>query len=311
MASQGNWPIAEARQRVETEVPNLGSRTPYSQRMLLRAPLLLSEPSHGVRPAPPLIRARVNGELTLLVVDTGATETLLSTQLLKRVGVPLKSVEPGQDHLCASVPTWNSQCPIEIRIEDFTVSMRNAAAIDAPLAWELGGIGGVLCPQRLHHQAIIAMDLRARFLELLDDGPSMDMRSCPQGFQWLTLERLSAPEDLQYLLLVEGAFGAIRGLFMLNSGAWESELSGTPAHPSSASHGRGLSGEQVHGRLKMGSFHVGPAKISNVPVLQRPQPPELIGQLGLESLRHTRLELASAERVIRWQVPSGWLELPS
>lgn len=53
----------------------------------------------------PLVAAEVRGVSTLLVVDTGCTDHLLTTALCRRVGFSLTDAPPGVDVEGASVPS--------------------------------------------------------------------------------------------------------------------------------------------------------------------------------------------------------------
>src|SRR6187549_2533159 len=106
----------------------------------------------------PMIHARVGGELTRLILDTGSTDHVLTKPLIDRAGAPTTAAEDGTDHAGASVASW-SVGDLAIDVAGVGFDLHDVVAIAPPGPFEAWGIGGFLSPQHLHPTARVLIDL--------------------------------------------------------------------------------------------------------------------------------------------------------
>ena len=106
----------------------------------------------------PMVQADVNGTETLLILDTGSTDHILTTELTGRLGLELEEGEEGTDSSGASVRSWLlSEARITIAARAF--ALRDLVVIDPPPPFTAGGIGGALSPQHLDPTAWAVLDM--------------------------------------------------------------------------------------------------------------------------------------------------------
>lgn len=269
--------------------------------------------SEGCPIGQPLVAAAVQGETVLLLVDTGASETLLSRSLMRRLGVPIQPSEPGLDHVGADVPTWTCVDTLSLDIDDYRRPIANVAVIDLPPALERAGVVGVLCPQRLHSHAVVRLDLRNARMELLDEAATSVVpdRECGDGLVAMTLSRSRVEGEISNLIVVEAVFGTSPATTILfNTGARESETADAGLiHSASGTRRwvRGLGGVRARGLVVDASLSIGSAVVPMQNIVARPQPHGLGGQLGMEILARTCLETCAGDDTLRWWVPQEWL----
>jgi Aspartyl protease len=139
--------------------------------VLLDAPLTFDVPD-GTTHAP-MVRAEVDGLETMLIVDTGSTDHILTTELTRRLGLELRPGEPGTDSAGASVASW-SAAAAEVRIVDRAFHLEGLVVIDPPGPFPGWGIGGLLSPQHLHPSAYAVLDMVDDRLVLLDAADEPD-----------------------------------------------------------------------------------------------------------------------------------------
>ena len=96
----------------------------------------------------PLVEARVNGVRTLLILDTGASDHLLTIDLCEAAGVATEPGEPGTDSTGSAVPSWQAR-EVTVRIGEVDFAISEVVVIGTPPPFRSGGIGGILSPQRL------------------------------------------------------------------------------------------------------------------------------------------------------------------
>jgi len=276
--------------------------------MLFEEELLLSRPpADNGRFRQPLVPATIAGQETRLVVDTGATETLVTRDLLARARIAVVPVEPGRDHAGADVLTWTTVDDIVLEIAGHGFDLGRVSVIESPKAFAQIGIGGILAPQCLDAEAVLDLDLRAGRISLSRGRMSPVARARDGLFPLaLTAQRIAEDDDLENLTLIEGSFedsGSI--LLMLNTGAWEAELNAAD-YPEGRARGRGLSGAAITGHAQRGRFSIDGAVLPESDVILRPQVGGIGGQIGMQHLGLTRLELHRASRALRWWVPEAW-----
>lgn len=261
----------------------------------------------------PLVAATVEGESVLLLVDTGASETLLSRSLMRRLGASLAASEPGLDHVGTDVPTWTCVEALSLEVGGYRTRIPNVAVIDIPAELERFGVVGALCPQRLHPQATLRLDLFNAGMELLDGTGTgiVPDRECEDGLVAMTLPRVRVEGELSDLIVVEAAFDALppTGIFF-NTGARESEIANHDSIRLTTGAKRwvkGFGGTRARGRVVDTSLLIGNAIVPMRNVVARPQPHGFGGQLGMEILMRTCLEARAAADTLRWWVPPEWL----
>ena len=126
--------------------------------------VLLAEPitfatADGTTHAP-LVEAVVNGVRTLLILDTGASDHLLTVDLCEKAGVASEPGEPGTDSTGSSVPSWQAH-EITVRVGEAHFAFSEVVAIGTPPPFRSMGIGGILSPQHLQLGAYVVLDLAA------------------------------------------------------------------------------------------------------------------------------------------------------
>jgi hypothetical protein len=260
----------------------------------------------------PLIRASVGDQTTLLIVDTGSTETLLTRTLVEGLRIPLRPAEPGKDHAGGFVPTWTTAGSISVQMGSYSLLMENVSVVEIPSSLKSLGIGGVLCPQTLHNDATVLLDFRNDRIQLhpgtLDEAIGYNL--VPE-LRSVAIERRRLVGEEAALVVVEGTLvPATPVSLMLNTGAYEAELApGLTEHPifNVEMRGRGLGGTPVQGSIAPGcEVELGGVRVALAEYMVRPQPNEIAGQLGMQALRGTRLALHARAESIRWCVPATW-----
>ena len=106
----------------------------------------------------PLVEAVVNGVRTRLVLDTGATDHLLTLAVCDAANVATEPGEPGTDSTGSSVPSWQAR-EVTVSIGAMKLAFPEVIAIETPPPFERAGLGGTLSPQRLRADSYVALDL--------------------------------------------------------------------------------------------------------------------------------------------------------
>lgn len=118
----------------------------------------------------PLVHARVRGVETRLILDTGASHTVLDVWLLEQLGVELvPSGQPGEGHAGEAVTTSRARAP-HLTIAGWGEVPGDALAVRLPSLFRALGLGGVVSPQSL------ATDDTAVILDL----PESSLRRVPR-----------------------------------------------------------------------------------------------------------------------------------
>ena len=132
--------------------------------------VLLAEPitfatADGTTHAP-LVEAVVNGVPTRLILDTGASDHLLTIDLCETAGVATEPGEPGTDSTGSSVPSWQAH-EITVRVRRSALRLLRSRRHRHPAAFFRSmGIGGILSPQHLQPGSPVVLDLAARRLAI-------------------------------------------------------------------------------------------------------------------------------------------------
>ncbi|MEQ9322847.1 MAG: pepsin/retropepsin-like aspartic protease family protein, partial [Polyangiaceae bacterium] len=129
------------------------------------------------RPFPyPIVDARVRGVPTRLVVDTGASHTVLDVWLLEQLGVQLvESEQPGEGHAGEKVATMRAHAP-HLELEEWGAVPDDVLAVRLPPVFRTLGLGGVVSPQGLAGPGmVVILDLPASLLRSVprDEGKKL------------------------------------------------------------------------------------------------------------------------------------------
>jgi hypothetical protein len=140
--------------------------------------------------------------------------------------------------------------------------------------------------------------------------PNENLRRHP-----IVLDLISLSGDEATLLVVEGATPRSDPVrLMINTGSWEAELTPSLAIGVAAkeeSRGLGIGGTEVRGVVtRHGRLTIGGALVRIPELILREQRSHLDGQLGMQVLGGTCLDIHTRERRLFWSVPKHWL-LPS
>ncbi len=260
-------------------------------------PFLGFAPSHR-----PVVAAHIGGLETRMLVDTGASETLLTADFAAQLGLDLAPAEPGTDHGLHAVPSWTTREAIPLTLCAATFPLDHVPVIAAPASFSAAGIGGILSPQRLAPAATLSLDFGEGRMRLGGAIATAD------GLVATELVPLHLAGDEAWLLVAEGS--ELPGGAMFNSGTRRCEVApglfpgSAPARPS----GHGLSGHPVAaapaGRHR---FTLGPLRLPATAWLASPQPAGIAMQIGMELLAGTQLDVSIGQDLLRWWTPAAWL----
>ena len=106
----------------------------------------------------PLVHAVVNGVRTRLILDTGATDHLLTLDVCEAANLATEPGEPGTDSTGSAVPSWQAH-DVTIGIGAIELALGEVIAIKTPAPFRRAGFGGTLSPQRLRPDTYVALDL--------------------------------------------------------------------------------------------------------------------------------------------------------
>ncbi|MBW3537832.1 MAG: hypothetical protein KY395_08760 [Actinobacteria bacterium] len=255
----------------------------------------------------PMVHASVGGIRTKLILDSGASDHVLTFDVVRRAGLKEGAAEPGFDHAGASVPSVMLG-DVPVGLSDTTLDLDGVCAFDGPAVFEDWGIGGFLSPQSLHPSAWVVMDLVSNELLLVDGEPSEIigwLKGRSRGFELLSLERVPGET-----VVVPGAIEPYATVpTMLNTGSTGTEFaaSAVPGLGGTRSEGTGfgVSGASVDGdEAKHQVLRIG-GRAFPVPVLlireSMPPPPGLV---GMDVLAGTILAVgADPAHPVLWLVP--------
>jgi hypothetical protein len=255
----------------------------------------------------PKVEVRVANSPTKLILDTGSTDHILTTELTDRLGLPRTAGEPGTDSAGASVASWAlGGVPIEIAGVNFT--LHDVIAIAGPAPFEAWGVGGFLSPQHLHPTAHAVLDLAKDSLILVEGDEAEVLPWVAARFPDLhpvTLERASGDSTVLIRAAVD-SFDPV--VTMLDTGGKRTEFAEV-AVPSLRGgerqlSGRGVSGTESYGlQVEGATLRVGDVNLSAPSLLVRDQPGNAPGVIGMDVLRGTVLVVsADPARHVTWLV---------
>jgi hypothetical protein len=277
-------------------------------RVLLDAPITFrvgDELTHA-----PMFHATIRGVETKLILDTGSTDHILTTELAGQIGLEPRPGEAGTDSIGASVPSWTLG-DVPIQVVDQELVLRNVIAISGPEPFEGWGIGGFVSPQHLHPVAWIVLDLAAERLIVVEANKTdvaawLSLRT--PSLQLISLRREAGDPTI----LVSAAIDPFDPVVtMLDSGGKGTEasasavpgLAGGPPH----STGKGVSeGEAFGSAVADQTLMVGEARVPVPHLILRDQMEGRGGLVGMDVLRGTVLTVsADPARPVIWQVPAA------
>ena len=255
----------------------------------------------------PLVHAAVNGLGTRLILDTGATDHLLTTDLCEAANLATEPGEPGTDSTGSSVPSWQVR-EVTVRIGEVELALAEVIAIDAPPPFRSGGIGGTLSPQRLRPGAYAVLDLSASPVVTLVTADDVDGWLADSYPGWRAL-RLPAV-DGDGTVLIEAAIDSFRPVItMLDTGAKttyaaQAAVPGLGKGGVRRSTGRGVGGTEAFGVDVPGRvLHVGDAALPvNLVIAEHDLGiPGCV--VGMDVLRGTVLAVGPPGSPVRWLLP--------
>jgi hypothetical protein len=275
--------------------------------MVLDVPITFGVP--GQRTHAPMVQATIGRVETKLILDTGSTDHILTTELAGQIGLEAEPGKAGMDSIGASVPSFTLG-HVPVQLGDQELLLRNVIAIAGPEPFAAWGVGGFVSPQHLHPTAWAVLDLAAERLILLD-GNETDvtawLSSRTPSLQLVRLRR----EAGDATILVRAAIDPFDDVVtMLDSGGKGTEaatgavpgLTGGPQR----STGRGVSGGEAFGSVVADkTLAVGGARVAIRRLILRDdrEGPGMI--VGMDVLRGTVLAVSEVPaRPVLWQVPA-------
>ena len=284
---------------------NRGSE--HDLRPIVEVPIVF-EVAGGTTVHSPMVHTTIGGVATRLILDTGATDHVLTKELVDEAALPTSPGEPGTDHAGAEVPSWSlGETVVDIGAASF--ALQAVVAITGPPPFAGWGVGGFLSPQHLHPTAWVVMDLAGDRLRLLD-GPAAALDRWLDvtypAFRHLTLPRIPGATTVEVSAAIEPHDVVAT---MLDAGGKGTEFSTdvVPAPPATEEErgGSGLSGAGVMGRRVVPRTLLvgGPEAVRiDVPdLVVRDGMGDTPGLVGEDVLRGTILVWAAdIERDIRW-----------
>ncbi len=278
-------------------------------RILTRVPITF-EAADGDTQHAPLIRGRVGGLDTLLVLDTGSDVHLLTKELVDALALVVDEGEEGTDHSGATMPSWTVE-DVALELGELATTLHDVVAIPAPRPFPGWGIGGIVSPQHLHPSAWTVIDL-VRDELLLAEATAAELAT------WLSerspaLTTLALERDEAFAsVVVPAAISPHPELpVLVNTGGKHTEFSAAAVPGVHGAAGERL-GEGVSGEATLGS-KAGPATLvvagHDVPVpilavrevMHDPQ-----GMVGMDVLPGTIVAVCTdVGQSVLWQLGGG------
>jgi hypothetical protein len=256
----------------------------------------------------PMVAATVRGVATRLILDTGATDHVLTKELIDRVGVDAEPAEDGTDHAGAAVPSW-SIGELDVSIDSGAFALHDVVVIAGPPPFSGWGVGGFLSPQHLHPSARVLIDLlqdRLVVVESSEADPDAWLISRVPSLRPIALHRVPGEATVAVLAAIE-PFATVPT--MLNTGGRQTEFA-SAAVPGLRGSGDEHGGTGVGGGRVVGSdvgervLLVGDARIPLRRLVVRDEmdgPPGLVGE---DVLRGTAVICsADPDRGVVWLIP--------
>ena len=255
----------------------------------------------------PLVHAVVNGVATRLILDTGASDHLLTMDVCEAANLATEPGEPGTDSTGSSVPSWQAR-EVTIRIDAMELTLAEVIAIEAPPPFRSGGMGGTLSPQRLRPGTCAVLDLSASPDATLVPADEVDRWLAQTYPGWRTI-RLPAI-DGDGTVLVEMAIDSFPSMVMMLDTGAKMTYAARTAVPGlgeggvrrSTGHGVGGTesfGVDVPGRM----LHAGDASLPFDLVIADHDLGIPGCVVGMDVLRGTVLAVGPPGSPVRWLLP--------
>jgi hypothetical protein len=257
----------------------------------------------------PMVETTIGGVATRLIVDTGASDHVLTTELVERARVAMVPGEDGTDAAGNRLTSWLVG-RLDVAIGSNDLTLENVQATAGPPPFEAWGIGGFLSPQNLHPSAAIVLDLASGRLAIDDQPPDRVVErlvATHPRLEPVWLERIPSDGTILVRVAVDSGEPVVT---ILDSGARgtsfaASTVAGLTAAGADTS-GRALGGEAMTAPFVVGqSLQVGDARLPVDRLFVPPAlPGEMDGLVGMDVLRRTVLLLwADPARPVLWLVP--------
>jgi hypothetical protein len=285
-------------------ISNVGSRDRVS--IGLSVPITFKTADGTVHA--PLVEAVVNGISTRLILDTGATDHLLTTDLCEAASIGLEPGEPGTDSSGSSVPSWQAR-EVTVRIDNVDFGFSRVVAIGTPPPFRSAGIGGALSPQHLEPGAHVLLDLSAGLVAMPASADDLDDWLAETYPGWRTIQLAAVEGD--GTVLIEAAIDSFPPVItMLDTGARttyaaQAAVPGLGDGGVRRSTGRGVGGTESFGIDMPGRvLHVGDAAMP-VNLVVAAHDRGLAGcVVGMDLLRGTVLVVGGPPgTTVRWLLP--------
>ena len=275
-------------------------------RILLEAPITFDVP--GGRTHAPMVRARVNGLETMLILDTGSTDHILTTEVTQRLGLALEPGEPGTDSAGASVASW-TLATAEVRIAGQDLAFRDLVVIDPPGPFPGWGIGGLLSPQHLDPSAYAVLDMLGNRLTLMAGSEELNpwLADRHPDLRTLDIEPVAGDGTVLVRMAIDPHLPVVT---MLDTGAkattWAAAAVPGLATGARQTTGRGVGGTESFGLSAEDQVLVaGGARIRLPRLLVGEAHGETQGLVGMDLLRGTVLAVSGdPSRDVIWMVPA-------
>ena len=273
---------------------------------VLHAEPITFETSEGTTHSP-LVNAVVNGVTTRLILDTGATDHLLTMDVCEAANLATEPGEPGTDSTGSSVPSWLAR-EVTVRVGEIELDLPEVIVIDTPPPFRSRGLGGALSPQHLRPGTYAVLDLSASPIAALVRANDVDAWLAESYPGWRAL-RLPAV-DGDGTVLVEAAIDSFPPVVvMLDTGA-KTTYAARTAVPGLGeggvrrSTGRGVGGTESFGVDVPGRvLHVGDASLPFDLVIAEHDLGIAGCVVGMDVLRGTVLAVGPPGSPVRWLLP--------
>lgn len=255
----------------------------------------------------PLVEAVVNGVRTRLILDTGATDHLLTLSVCEAANLATEPGEPGTDSTGSLVPSWQAR-DVTVALGAMELALPEVIVIDTPAPFRRLGFGGTLSPQRLRPDTYVSLDLTEGGAATLLSADDLDgwLASTYPGRRALQLPAVEGDGTV----LVEAAIDAFPPVVtMLDTGAKmtyaaDAAVPGLGDGRERRSTGHGVGGTESFGVDVPGRvLHVGGAELPVDLVIAEHDLGIPGCVVGMDLLRGSVLALGPPGSPVRWLLP--------
>ncbi|MDF1665211.1 MAG: hypothetical protein P1V97_25840 [Planctomycetota bacterium] len=200
----------------------------------------------------PMIAVNCRSGQFYFILDTGASDHVLTRSFADSEDVTVMDSVVGKDHSGASVKSWTLES-FSLTLEGFELELIDAVAIVAPPVFEDRRIGGILSVARLHSSAHVILDFERQELRLLV-GDLHEIRDAIEkqrpNLESLVLDRVG---DDTFLLVRAALLPYPEMTFLINTGGGDVEIVVDETEfglDSLTVTGHGVGGEAVLGAIR-------------------------------------------------------------